>query len=142
MDRAEIDENGKGKLFFGTTRVEKCGLVEGQPNVYLLQTSTVLERDSQVSPQAGQFYLIRSKKSGVHYGRPISVYHSESKRNADGKMTVTVQFMILQKGAGTTELFGDALACSGRKIKRLHHRGWHRSGSCGKPRFNTAGRFV
>ncbi len=117
MDRAEIDENGKGKLFFGTTRVEKCGLVEGQPNVYLLQTSTVLERDSQVSPQAGQFYLIRSKKSGVHYGRPISVYHSESKRNADGKMTVTVQFMILQKGAGTTELCnlkaGDEMTVTG-----------------------------
>ncbi|MCR4790592.1 MAG: dihydroorotate dehydrogenase [Treponemataceae bacterium] len=104
MDIAEIDEKGKGLLFFGDTLVEKCQLVEGQPNVYLLQTSTVLERKTQVSPKAGQFYLIKSKKSNVNYNRPISVYHSEERINEEGKKEVTVQFMILEKGQGTQEL--------------------------------------
>ncbi|HAK68218.1 MAG TPA: dihydroorotate dehydrogenase [Treponema sp.] len=104
MDAPEIDENGKGLLFYGDTTVEKCQLVDGQPNVYLLQTSTVLERENQLSPQAGQFYLLRSKRTGVNYGRPISVYHSETGRAEDGKKKVTVQFMMLEKGRGTQEL--------------------------------------
>ena len=117
MDLAEIDENGKGLLFFGDTVVEKCERVLGQPNVYLLQTTIVLERDSQLSPRPGQFYLIKSKKSAVNYNRPISVYHSEEGRSAEGKKTVTVQFMILEKGEGTKELChmrkGDSMVAIG-----------------------------
>ena len=104
MDLAEIDENGKGLLFFGDTVVEKCELVKGQSNVYLLQTTAILERQSQLSPMPGQFYLIKSKISGVRYNRPISVYHSEDKINENGKKEVTLQFMILKKGRGTEEL--------------------------------------
>ena len=104
MDLAEIDENGKGLLFFGDTVVEKCELLKGQSNVYLLQTTAVLERQSQLSPMPGQFYLIKSKISGVRYNRPISVYHSEDKINENGKKEVTLQFMILKKGRGTEEL--------------------------------------
>ena len=79
MDLAEIDENGKGLLFFGETKVEKLEKIKGQQNVYLLETTAVLERKNQISPKPGQFYLIRSKKTNTNYNRPISVYHSEEK---------------------------------------------------------------
>ncbi len=104
MDLAEIDENGKGLLFFGNTKVERLEKVEGQPNVYLLQTTIELERPTQLSPKSGQFYLIRSAKSAVNYNRPISVYHAEEWTNNEGKKKVTVQFLMLEKGRGTGEL--------------------------------------
>ena len=104
MDLAEIDENGKGLLFFGNTKVERLEKIEGQPNVFLLQTTIELERAAQLSPKPGQFYLIRSAKSAVHYNRPISVYHSEEWINNKGKKKVTVQFLMLEKGRGTEEL--------------------------------------
>ena len=99
MDLAEIDENGKGLLFFGNTKVERLEKVEGQPNVYLLQTTIELERPTQLSPKSGQFYLIRSAKSAVNYNRPISVYHAEEWTNNEGKKKVTVQFLMLEKVA-------------------------------------------
>ena len=92
MDAAEIDAAGKGLQFFGDTVVEKCEIVEGQPNVYLLQTSIHLERNSQSEPKPGQFYLIRAKQSCVNYNRPISVYHSKTLCNSDGSKDVEVQF--------------------------------------------------
>lgn len=104
MDLAEIDESGKGLQFFGRTKVERLEKIEGQPNVYLLQTTIELERPNQAVPKAGQFYLIRSAKSAVHYNRPISVYHSEVWTSGEGKKKVLVQFMILEKGRGTGEL--------------------------------------
>ncbi len=104
MDLAEIDENGKGLLFFGDVDVEIVKKIDGQPNVYFLQTSFELERKEQVSPKAGQFYLLKSKKSNVNYNRPISVYHSSEKINSRGKKELTVQFLILEKGEGTQEL--------------------------------------
>ena len=104
MDLAEIDENGKGLLFFGETKVEKLEQIEGQPNVFLLETTATLDRKTQLSPKAGQFYLIRSKKTTTNYNRPISVYHSEEKITQNGKKEVKIQFMILEKGRGTQEL--------------------------------------
>ncbi|MBQ1593273.1 MAG: tRNA-dihydrouridine synthase, partial [Treponema sp.] len=104
MDIAEIDENGKGLQFYGKTKVERLERIEGQPNVYLLQTTIECERASQLSPKAGQFYLIRSAKSAVHYNRPVSVYHSEEWTSNEGKKKILVQFMILEKGRGTGEL--------------------------------------
>lgn len=104
MDLAEIDDEGKGLLYYGDALVEICKLVEGQANVYLLQTTFELERQTQVTPQAGQFYLIKSKKSNVNYNRPISVYHAEERINKNGKKEITIQFMILEKGEGTKEL--------------------------------------
>lgn len=103
MDLAEIDEKGKGLLFSGFTKVHKLEQVKGQPNVYLLETKIPLERTNQLSPKPGQFYLIRSRKTGTNYNRPISVY-SCSEKIVDGKKELTVQFMILEKGRGTQEL--------------------------------------
>ncbi len=104
MDRAEIDLEGNGILFFGDALVTGCKKVDGQNDVYLLTTEIILERKTQLAPRAGQFYLIKAKKSSVQLDRPISVYHSEEKVNADGKRCVTVEYMILQKGTGTKEL--------------------------------------
>ena len=104
MDVAEIDENGKGLLFFGDCPVEKIEKIKGQENIFLLQLTTKLERQNQKSPAAGQFYLLKSKKSNVNYNRPISVYNSFEKINSSGQKEVTLQFMILEKGAGTQEL--------------------------------------
>lgn len=103
MDLAEIDEKGKGLLFSGFTKVHKLEQIKGQPNVYLLETKIPLERTNQLSPKPGQFYLIRSRKTGTNYNRPISVY-SCSEKIVDGKKELTVQFMILEKGRGTQEL--------------------------------------
>ena len=117
MDLAEIDEEGRGLLFFGDTMVNKCVKIDGQPNVFLLETSVHLEREAQKEPKAGQFYLIRAKKTAVNYNRPISVYHSETTRNADGSKDVVVQFLMLKKGRGTGELCelkaGDAMTVIG-----------------------------
>ncbi len=104
MDLAEIDENGKGLLFYGDSKVDFVKKIEGQPNVYYLQTRIELERKEQLSPKAGQFYLLKSKKSNVNYNRPISVYHAQDIINSKGKKEITLQFMILEKGEGTIEL--------------------------------------
>lgn len=105
MDRAEIDENGKGKLFFGKSLVVRCSGVEKQKDVFLLETNVILERDSQLAPKAGQFYLLKSAKSSVQIDRPISVFRSEEVCDrVTGQRLVKLSFLILQKGAGTKEL--------------------------------------
>ena len=104
MDTAEIDENGKGRLFFGKADVVSCTKVAGQNNVYLLEVIALLERSEQLSPRAGQFYMIKSAVSSVQFGRPISVYHSSEGFTADKKKLLKIQFMILEKGEGTKEL--------------------------------------
>ena len=58
-----------------------------------------LEAGSQ-EPAAGQFYMLHAFRSDVLLGRPISIYHSETR--ADG--TVELSFLILLKGKGTREL--------------------------------------
>ena len=60
MDLAEIDDNGKGLQYFGKTKVERLEKIEGQPNVYLLQTTIELERPNQAVPQPGQFIIPKS----------------------------------------------------------------------------------
>lgn len=116
MDRAEIDLDGNGILFFGDAKVTVCKKVDGHPNVFYLATEIVLERKSQLAPAAGQFYMLRAKKSSVQLDRPISVYHS-SEKETDGKRVVTVEYMILEKGTGTKELCslesGDSVECIG-----------------------------
>lgn len=112
IDKPQIDKDGNGILFYGDAKVNFVKDIEGQPNVFLLEVEAVLERDSQVSPLPGQFYMIKGSRSNVTFGRPISVYHAE--RN--GK-TLKVQFMILEKGEGTKEmrrlLNGDKLSLNG-----------------------------
>lgn len=102
-DNALIDKDGKGIQFYGNGLVDFAQKVEGQPNVYLLQTEITLERDSQIGPKPGQFYMLRSKKSAAYFGRPISVYHSEEFVE-NGTRKIKIQFMILEKGVGTKEL--------------------------------------
>lgn len=105
MDRAEIDQFGKGKLFFGKGLVIKNKAVEGQNNVYLLQSNILLQRESQKTPLPGQFYLIRSSKSAVQLDRPISVYRSTVEKDiSTGLNKVHLEFLILEKGKGTQEL--------------------------------------
>ena len=58
-----------------------------------------LEQGSQ-EPAAGQFYMLHAIRSDVLLGRPISIYHSETK--VDG--SVELSFLILLKGKGTREL--------------------------------------
>lgn len=50
-------------------------------------------------PLPGQFYMLHALKSDTLLGRPISVFHSEEKKDH-----VEITFLILQKGAGTKEL--------------------------------------
>lgn len=79
--------------------VQQCAVVaSARPthSVYLLSVSVCA---SDPVPIAGQFYLLRAVPSGVLLGRPISVYLSH--KHADG---MTLDFLILKKGAGTQEL--------------------------------------
>ena len=111
-DKPQIDKDGNGILFYGDARVNFVKDIEGQPNVFLMEVQAELERDTQASPEPGQFYMIKGSRSNVTFGRPISVYHSER----SGK-TLKVQFMILEKGEGTKEmrklLPGDMLSMNG-----------------------------
>ena len=50
-------------------------------------------------PAAGQFYLLRSAKSSLLLGRPISIYSSRK-----GGEAAYLEFLILKKGKGTKEL--------------------------------------
>ena len=47
------------------------------------------------APRAGQFFMVKPKRSSVFLGRPLSVAHWESTR---------VQFLIARRGKGTEEL--------------------------------------
>ena len=73
MDTPQIDKDGNGILFYGDAKVNFVKDIEGQPNVFLMEVQTQLERDTQVGPKPGQFYMIRGKCSNVTFGRPISV---------------------------------------------------------------------
>lgn len=98
MDKPEIDKDGNRILFSGNAKVTECKEIHS--NVFLLETELELERKTQVSPLPGQFYLVKSTRSNVQFGRPISVYHAERKSD----INLRVQFLILQKGEGTAEL--------------------------------------
>lgn len=51
------------------------------------------------APRSGQFYMLKSKKSGQFLGRPISVYHCVLENDV-----LSLEFLILKKGKGTEEL--------------------------------------
>lgn len=105
MDKAEIDEAGRGRQFYGKGIVHQCSQVESQDDVFLLESTIILNSASQLGPKPGQFYLLRSAKSRVEYGRPISVYMSREQNDAKTGLTeVRLQFLILKKGTGTEEL--------------------------------------
>ena len=85
---------------FAEGQVSECSVVSGAipfGSVNLLKIR--LEQGSQ-EPAAGQFYMLHAVRSDVLLGRPISVFHSESRD--DG--SVEISFLILLKGKGTREL--------------------------------------
>lgn len=58
-------------------------------------------------PVAGQFYMLRATKGKCLLGRPISVYHTDifgASKTQKGKLDASIEFLILKKGKGTTEL--------------------------------------
>lgn len=81
-------------------RVCGCAAVLGakpEKSVFLLKL--FIKQDKSQVPLPGQFYMLRSIKSKLLLGRPISVFHAEEK--LDG---AEIQFLILKKGKGTSEL--------------------------------------
>lgn len=60
-----------------------------------VSTASRLVPVSVPAPEAGQFFMLRARPSGVFLGRPISVYGS----GAD-----SITFLVLRKGEGTEEL--------------------------------------
>ncbi len=94
------DCNGVPRPSFGVGTVNECSIVEtARPlgSIYLLTVDfSGLDKDE---PLAGQFYMLRSVKSEILLGRPISVYAAE--KNSDG---TKISFLILKKGTGTQEL--------------------------------------
>lgn len=94
MDKKK-DCTGGTLPVFAHGEVLSCCLVKGTNNIFLLKVSV----SGGVMPVAGQFFMLRSKASGVQLGRPISVFHTE--KTTDGTV---LNFLIMQKGAGTKEL--------------------------------------
>ena len=62
MDLAEIDASGHGLQYFCKCIVHKSQLLEGQTDVYLLETDAILPRKEQLAPRPGQFYLLRRSR--------------------------------------------------------------------------------
>ena len=90
----------KGEVLpvFGKGLVKYCSIENGaapQGSVWLLKVLL----NGVPLPVAGQFYLLRSVKSGVLLGRPISIYMAKKIEN-----DVELEFLILKKGKGTQEL--------------------------------------
>ena len=90
---------------FTAGKVSEINEVKGavpEGSVYRLSleiSSFSLKKSS--APKAGQFYLLRSVKSGLLLGRPISIYHSVLDEKSD---SLSLEFLILRKGKGTEEL--------------------------------------
>ena len=118
FDKPQIDKDGYGILFNGQGVVERFTVVPGQDHVFLLQAVIELKRNTQIIPQPGQFYMLRTKTSDAYFKRPISVYNAEIiSEDSNGARKLRLQFLILEKGIGTKELCalkaGDLFLISG-----------------------------
>lgn len=83
---------------FCTGIVEDCKVEDSafpKNSVFLLKVIV----EGEIEPAAGQFYMLRAKKSGLLLGRPISVFHSYKRDNK-----IFLEFLILRKGIGTKEI--------------------------------------
>lgn len=89
---------------FAKGKVSGCSVVQSAVpfgSVWYLKVSIEGKNGANVAqPLPGQFYMLRSVRSGLLLGRPISVYNS--KRISD--TNINVEFLILLKGKGTKEL--------------------------------------
>jgi dihydroorotate dehydrogenase (NAD+) catalytic subunit len=100
------DCKGEPLPVFGKGVVTNCDVEHGAVpfdsvwNLKLLMLVDLSNGSTDVPvPAAGQFYLLRSAKSGVLLGRPISIYMSRKAGEA-----AYLEFLILRKGKGTEEL--------------------------------------
>ena len=106
-----------------------------QENIYSLVVRMKLTHGIQSIPKSGQFYMLRARPSSVLLARPISIYtarivNSEGKEKASiadiakGEIPeiiegdeIELDFLILKKGEGTTDLCflrgGDSLDITG-----------------------------
>lgn len=104
------DCNGNLFPIFSVTKVIKCESVKcafPEGSVWLLELETKASGNASANvgasvstaphPHAGQFYMLRAENSGTMLARPISVFHVSNN---------SVQFLILKKGTGTSELCG------------------------------------
>lgn len=85
---------------FQTAAVSDCVPTQGAypaGSVYTLTLTT----DKRAVPAAGQFFMLRAKKSQLLLARPISVFNVEI---IPTKGQVKIEFLILLKGQGTKEL--------------------------------------
>lgn len=78
-----------------------CKAVAGAVPAGSVYKLSVESKQTQM-PLPGQFYMLHAVRSSTLLGRPISIYHAEKKE--DG--TIALEFLILVKGKGTTELCG------------------------------------
>ena len=78
-----------------------CEAVAGAVPAGSVYKLSVESKQTQM-PLPGQFYMLHAVRSSTLLGRPISIYHAEKKE--DG--TIALEFLILVKGKGTTELCG------------------------------------
>lgn len=97
--------SGEVLPIFAVAQVSRINEVKGavpSGSVYNLLLSVCDCASKQAKkPFPGQFYLLRSVKSGLLLGRPISVYHSEFDEKSG---LLSLEFLILRKGKGTEEL--------------------------------------
>lgn len=90
----------KKPAVFQTAEVLDCVPTQGAypaGSVYTL----ALTADKRAVPAAGQFFMLRAKKSQLLLARPISVFSVEI---IPTKGQVKIEFLILLKGQGTKEL--------------------------------------
>ncbi|MBO4546171.1 MAG: dihydroorotate dehydrogenase [Treponema sp.] len=85
---------------FQTAAVLDCVPTKGAYPVGSVYTLT-LAADKKSVPAAGQFFMLRAKKSQLLLARPISVFNVEI---IPDKGSAKIEFLILLKGQGTKEL--------------------------------------
>ncbi len=82
-------------LFCGESYI--LGVSQLQTDVFVIQVAVP---SPQGVPQAGQFFMIRSRPSAVFLTRPISVFRSYELNTNEH----CIEFLVLKKGLGTQEL--------------------------------------
>lgn len=97
---AVTDCNGRPYPVYSIGTVSGCEQALGaKPEKSVYNLKIKICADSVQLPLPGQFFMLRSEKSGCLLARPISVFHSEKLSNC-----IELSFLILQKGKGTLEL--------------------------------------
>ena len=95
-----VDCQGVPRPLFAIGTVVSCDTLEtAMPKNSVYSLKIELSQNSPHLPVAGQFFMLRSKKSQHFLARPISFFNSE--RTLDG---ILLDFLILVKGKGTKEL--------------------------------------